>query len=69
VPRKYRNLAEYLEQTGQTQQALADKLHVNESYISLLASRRRQPSLRLALRIHALTGVPVSALVSEAVAS
>ena len=65
MPRKYRSLADYLEQTEQTQRALADKLGVNESYISLIASRQRQPSLRLALRIEAMTGVPVSALVSE----
>ena len=67
---KFRTLAKYLETT--TQDALAKKLGVSRSYISFLASGKRQPGLKLALRIEAVTGVPAEALVAherEAVAS
>jgi len=69
VKQRYRTLADYFEQTGTSQIALARKLKVSKSYISLLASGERQPSLSLALRIEALTGVPASSMVSEAIAS
>jgi transcriptional regulator with XRE-family HTH domain len=61
---KYRTLAEYLDKTNTTQDALAEQLQISRSYVSLLASGERRPGLRLALRIEALTGVPVSALAS-----
>jgi transcriptional regulator with XRE-family HTH domain len=65
VKRKYRNLAEYFEATGVTKYSVARKLGVTPAYVSMLASGSRQPALRLALRIEALTGVPASALLSE----
>lgn len=68
VARKYKTLADYLEQTGKTQDSLAERLGVSVSYVCLLVSGRRQPSLPLAIRIEAATGVPVEALVSRAVA-
>jgi DNA-binding XRE family transcriptional regulator len=64
VGRKYKTLADYLDQTGTTQDFLAEKLGVSRSYVSLLASGERQPALPLALRIEALTGVPVESLVA-----
>jgi transcriptional regulator with XRE-family HTH domain len=64
-----RTLAEFFQRKGApTQDALAKQLDVTPAYVSLIAAGKRQPSLRLALRIEELTGVPAAALVSEAVA-
>jgi transcriptional regulator with XRE-family HTH domain len=62
-------LAAYFEQTGKSKRSLAQRLEVSESYVSLIAAGKRQPSLSLALRIESMTGVPAEALVSQAVAS
>jgi transcriptional regulator with XRE-family HTH domain len=69
VAQRYKTLADYLEQTGKTQAFLADKLGITRAYVSYLVSGDRQPSLDLALRIEALTGVALSSLVSEVKAS
>jgi transcriptional regulator with XRE-family HTH domain len=69
VAQRYKTLADYLEQTGKTQAFLADKLGITRAYVSYLVSGDRQPSLSLALRIEALTGVALSSLVSEEKAS
>jgi transcriptional regulator with XRE-family HTH domain len=69
VPQRYKTLADYLEQTGKTQRYLATKLGITPAYVSFLVSGDRQPSLDLALRIEALTGVPLESLVSEVKAS
>jgi transcriptional regulator with XRE-family HTH domain len=61
---RYRDLAEFFEKTARPQQWLADEIDVDRSYISLLVSGQRQPSLSLALRIAELTGVPIESLVS-----
>jgi transcriptional regulator with XRE-family HTH domain len=61
--KKAASLAEYMERTGTTHAALAKKLGISRSYVTLMALGERQPSLALALRIQALTGVPASALV------
>lgn len=63
----YRSLAEYFQATGITQEELAAKLGVSQSYMSLLAKGSRRPSLPLGLAIERETGVPVEAL--SAVAS
>lgn len=70
MKQRYRTLADYFEQTGSSQIALARKLQISKSYVSMLVAGERQPALDLALRIEALTGVPAHALVSaEKVAS
>ena len=63
MPQRYRTLADYFNQTGDTKEAIAEKLDISRSYVSLIASGDRQPALRLALRIAKLTGVPVESLV------
>lgn len=68
MAQKYRTLADYFKQTGKSKRSLAKRLDVSESYVSLIAAGKRQPSLAVALRIESLTGVPAEALVSEAVA-
>lgn len=62
--KKPASLAEYMERTGTTHAALAEKLGISRSYVTLLSAGDRQPSLTLALRIQALTGVPAEALVA-----
>ena len=67
--RKCQTLSDFFEKTGETHDALAERLGVSRSYVSLIAAGKRQPSLSLALRIESVTGVPIAALVSaEAVA-
>jgi transcriptional regulator with XRE-family HTH domain len=63
--KKYASLAAYLEDTETTHDALAERLGISRSYVTLLASGDRQPALDLAIRIEEATGVPVASLVSE----
>lgn len=64
--RKFKTLAAYFEgPPKRSKRALAKRLGIHESYVSFIASGKRQPSLDLALEIEALTGVPASALVSS----
>lgn len=69
MKQRYRTLADYFEQTGETQESLATTLRISRSYMSLLVSGDRQPALPLAVRIEELTGVPVAALVAQERAS
>lgn len=66
---KYGTLAEYMEKKDVTQEALAERLGISRSYVSLLVSGERQPALRLAIRIEKLTGVTVESLVAHERAS
>lgn len=61
----YASLSDYLDKTGTTHDALAERLGISRSYVTLIACGDRQPALDLALRIEAETGVPVAALVPE----
>lgn len=64
---KYRDLDQFFTANPErTHEWLAEQLDVDRSYISLLRSRQRQPSLPLAVRISEITGVPVKALVAAA---
>lgn len=63
VPQKYLSVADYLEQTGKTQEELATRLGISRSHVSLIADRKRQPPLDLALKIVRVTGVPIESLV------
>ena len=65
-PPTYASLADYLKATGTTHGALALRLRVSRSYVTLLAAGDRQPSLDLAIEIERLTGVPLASMVSEA---
>ena len=67
--KRFRDLAEFFEQTGRTQEELAATLGVSQSHLSLIARGLRRPSLRLGLEIEKQTGVPVESLVTERVAS
>jgi transcriptional regulator with XRE-family HTH domain len=61
-----RSLREYL--TGPPavgQRALAEAVGCNQSMISMLARGQRVPSARLAVRLHAITGVPLKMLLAN----
>ena len=45
-----------------TQEWLAEKVGIDRSTISLIVSGKRQPSVKLAIRIAAVTGVPIESL-------
>lgn len=62
VKAKYSDLDEFFRETGKTHEWLADQIGVGRSYVSLLRSGQRQPSLELAIKIAHVTGVPVEAL-------
>jgi transcriptional regulator with XRE-family HTH domain len=47
-----------------SQRALADALGVHQSMISMLASGKRRPSAMLTAKLHAITGVPLAALLN-----
>lgn len=55
-------LALWFERSGHKQKDIAATLEIHESYMSLLVSGQRQPSLELAIRIATLTGIPASDL-------
>lgn len=61
---KKTRLAQYLEKTGMTHEALADRLGISRPYVTMMAMGKRQPALRLALRIESVTGVPAAALLT-----
>jgi len=60
--RSYANLAQYLEKTGTSNAALARRLKINPSYISLILTGRRVPSLRMAARIADACNIPIDSL-------
>lgn len=62
---KPRNLAAWFTANPtQRQEDLAKRLGIGQAHVSMLVNGERTPSLRLALRIEDITGVPVSALVA-----
>jgi len=60
--RRYDSLADYLDKTGQTQEALARALGISQSQISNYIAGRAMPRPALALRLAAHTGVSVESL-------
>lgn len=59
----YKTLAAYFGKDRPSQADTAATLGITESYLSLIISGDRQPSLDLAVRISDLTGVPVDTLI------
>lgn len=62
----FRDLQDFFKKTGTTQEDLALRLGVTPSYVSMIANRHRQPSLRTALRIVKIARVPLETLVASA---
>jgi transcriptional regulator with XRE-family HTH domain len=64
--RAYPNLTSYMDGEGLTQVELAAKLQRTQPFISKLRRGLVQPSLAEALRISAITGVPIESFVCRA---
>lgn len=60
-----RALAEYLERSNQSQQALSIRLGISAAMVSLLIAGKKPPGLKLAVRIELMTGVPTGAWARE----
>lgn len=58
-------LADYLALTSKKPAALAKELGVEPSTITRILKGERKPSLQLAMRINAATGVPIDDLLPE----
>lgn len=63
----YPTLAAYVAATGVSQVELATRLGIRQPQLSRIMRGKRQPSFPLAMRIVALTGVPVASLVVQPV--
>lgn len=64
VKRAYNSIDAYLQGTETTQQELADKLGISQGALSMIKAGQRIPRPKLALRIHALTGIPLATLLA-----
>lgn len=60
--RTYPDLETYFRESGDTQQALARRLHRSQSWVSKVVNGRLEPSILEALRISRETGVPLESL-------
>lgn len=61
------NLADFIITSGKKRESIADSLDISRSYLSLLESGTKRPSLDLAVRIERLTSgaVPATSWVPE----
>lgn len=58
-------LKKYRLENKLTQQVLADRIGINKTTYSNFETGARNPSLRVALKIQKITGIPVEALFGE----
>lgn len=63
--RIYPNLEAFFRETGTTQAALAAKLGVTQSHISMIRARKRTPGPALLLKLAHTAHIPVEALLTE----
>lgn len=61
----YPSLQAYLEETDTPQYELAKRLKIGQAHLSLILSRRRTPSLPLALKIAKVANIPVETLLGD----
>lgn len=61
----YPTLQAYLEASDITQCALAKKAGIDESYLSLILSGARTPSLPLAVKLARIANIPVESLLGK----
>lgn len=59
MERRFKSLAEYLDNNGETQEGFAARIGVTQATISRIASGSVLPSLTLAKRIAKATGIPL----------
>lgn len=59
----YESLQDYMAQTGTSQRELAKRAGIGETHLSLILKTSRRCSMATALKLKAVTGVPVENLV------
>lgn len=63
--RTFPDLKTYLNETGETQERLAERLGITQSYMSKIVRNLQQPELKLALLIAKKTHVPLESLIRK----
>jgi transcriptional regulator with XRE-family HTH domain len=63
MPKRYRNLPEYLATTKTTQAQFAERVGVQQTAISRIVNGARVPRLALAMRIAAEANIPLESLI------
>jgi transcriptional regulator with XRE-family HTH domain len=63
--KKFDSIDAYLAGTNSTQQQLADELGITQSALSMIKNGLRIPRPELALRLHEVTGIPLTTLLSR----
>jgi transcriptional regulator with XRE-family HTH domain len=61
--RPFATLREFFDQTGVRQSDIAADLKISEAHMSNIVSGKRRPSVELAMRMSALTNVPIPGIV------
>lgn len=61
--RPFSSLQDWMERTGTTQSKLASLVGIKPPHMSMLLKGSRRCSIQVALKLHAVTGVPVEKLV------
>ena len=64
--RTFPDLITYLNETGVTQEYLASRLGITQSYMSKIVRNLQQPELKLALKIAKIAHVPLESLLRKA---
>ena len=59
----FTSLQDWMDRTGTTQTKLASLVGIKSPHMSMILKGSRRCSIQLALRFHAVTGVPVEKLV------
>lgn len=59
---RYTSIKEYLERTKKTETQMASELGIAQSFLNEIKNCKKRPSPDLALKIEALTGIPLRCL-------
>jgi len=65
MPKRYKNLDQYLTDTKTTQAQFAERVGVRQTAISRIVNGARVPRLALAMRIAAEANIPLESLVPK----
>ena len=61
----HKNIKEYLRRTGKSERQLAKMLGITQPYVNMLKNGNRRPRPDLALKIEAVTGIPLRNLLTK----
>jgi transcriptional regulator with XRE-family HTH domain len=66
---RYANLKDYMRRKRLKQKDLAKKIGISQSFLSLIANGKANPSLVVAARIERISGIPPATFISNAVSA